>query len=434
MRLGEPPLCSRCSDSPDSVPKLEQHAAVMSIPSDGAEIPEATGPTTALVSLYHPWQDESNAGGQDPLKRPPATRAMPQWMSLLPSNRNAHVRPPRHSALHRRSSFPYFQSTRYSSPFSTPVGWPITEEVNGSAKAEPSGLVLIEEPPVQKLSSEKLSNKKPSTEQVARLPGAWLSSTSLSDTPHDFSHHGSTDAIVLATHPNPRDTVTLPPDTGSASVLSNSTLEPLANSPIQKSAFSRDITASPSPQTSNSTVSGASMKRQQSDGGTSRHRDERPSKLQKSLAPVVLPDEQRTTSEVLDTAPHKMPLFRELSGFFTSRKQKLVLPSRALESRQSITWRAGHQRIRSPSQPSVGEEVIGLEPFGSNSHITRVTSAHGGDGTLSRRTSRVMSNAVIDKGWGLPQCESCKTCPCHGPAATTGRQPILRRTMRQAKR
>ena len=432
VRLEEPPLCHRCSDSPASIPKLEQHAAVMKIPSDGAETPKATEPTTTLVSLYTPLQDENNDTGQDPLKPRPATRAIPQWMSLLPSNRNAHVRPPPHSALHRRSSFPYFQSTRYSSPFSTPIEWPKTQDPNSRALAELSVLLLPEKPLVEKPLMAMLSNEKQSVEPVAHLPGAWLSSTSFSDTPPSPSHHGSIGATILSSQQRPQGSEVQPLTANSPSMSVNPISGTFTDIPVERSALSRDDPASPGSKIPNSAFTGTSLKRQQLSPGISQASSERPQKVQKPLTPTSSPSEQ-PTPEVLEAAPHKPALFKELSGFFTSRKQKLVLPSRALERRQSLTRRAGHQRIRSRSQPPLGDEVAGQQSSRDNDQMTEPSTAHGGDGALSRRVSGVMSARVIDGGiWTTSG--RYRTCPCRGKGEVIVRQPILRHTMRKTKR
>lgn len=63
-------------------------------------------------------------------------RKTPPWMRLLPSNINADVRPPRHSVLERRLSFPFIEHTRYSTPFSTPMEFPQSSEVQAAELAE----------------------------------------------------------------------------------------------------------------------------------------------------------------------------------------------------------------------------------------------------------------------------------------------------------
>ena len=42
-------------------------------------------------------------------------------MCLLPSNVNPHIKPPSHSTLHRRSTFPYIEHTRWSPPNDKPT-------------------------------------------------------------------------------------------------------------------------------------------------------------------------------------------------------------------------------------------------------------------------------------------------------------------------
>ena len=56
----------------------------------------------------------------------------PAWMRLLPSNVNPHVKPPSHSALQRRSTFPYIEHTRWSPSNLTPPRTPKASQQDAS--------------------------------------------------------------------------------------------------------------------------------------------------------------------------------------------------------------------------------------------------------------------------------------------------------------
>lgn len=69
-----------------------------------------------------------------------AATTQPQWMRLLPSNVNPHVKPPKHSVLHRRSTYPYIEHTRYSISDTTP---PERLKDQDNAIAGPTGMQSI---------------------------------------------------------------------------------------------------------------------------------------------------------------------------------------------------------------------------------------------------------------------------------------------------
>lgn len=121
-------MCDHCSDSPDSIDRLEQHARVMKIDKSAANAPRRLLDDFGRISLYHPLGDDKVGNSSSVTACTLECRQPPPWMQLLPSFRNAHIRPPTYSVLQRRYSFPYFASTRYSSPFSTPPEMPIRTE------------------------------------------------------------------------------------------------------------------------------------------------------------------------------------------------------------------------------------------------------------------------------------------------------------------
>lgn len=120
--LTEPPVCDRCIDSPDSIAKLEQHAVVL------REDPQASqkaatnericGTRQPAVkignrrnTIYTRIEEKQSPISQLPFHKSQQSRYLPSWMSLLPSNVNPHVKPPSHSILSRRMSFPSYSSS-----------------------------------------------------------------------------------------------------------------------------------------------------------------------------------------------------------------------------------------------------------------------------------------------------------------------------------
>src|SRR3954470_20339522 len=72
-------------------------------------------------SLFRPLQTEYQCIYADPAKPLDVIRQKPGRLPILPSIQNPHVRIPCNSALQQRSTFPYFSSTRYSSPNTLPA-------------------------------------------------------------------------------------------------------------------------------------------------------------------------------------------------------------------------------------------------------------------------------------------------------------------------
>ena len=67
-------------------------------------------------------------------------------MELLPSRRNFDVKSPTYSVFQRRRTFPYFESTRYSTPFSTPPEYPQLDRQNRQSFQVPSNFELPSAP------------------------------------------------------------------------------------------------------------------------------------------------------------------------------------------------------------------------------------------------------------------------------------------------
>ena len=137
-----PPVCSRCSDDPSSLRKLQQHAIVLRIPPSA---PLTSDPslddTTTRTSLYRPLDTVPGHGPEQSSYESSGLRP-PRWMELLPSHRNPLVKPPTYSVLQRRNTFPYFQTTRHSTPFSTPPEYPRLDRQDRKSFRVPSSFEL----------------------------------------------------------------------------------------------------------------------------------------------------------------------------------------------------------------------------------------------------------------------------------------------------
>lgn len=122
IALHKPPLCDRCIERTERRRRYESQQQV------GKTFPGSLNTGRTHLPGPHGISDggQSSPGAIQPpcdtlpQASPSTDRKAPGWMLLLPSNINADVRPPRHSVLERRLSFPYFEHTRYSTPFSTP--------------------------------------------------------------------------------------------------------------------------------------------------------------------------------------------------------------------------------------------------------------------------------------------------------------------------
>ena len=117
-------------------------------------------------------------------------------------------------------------------------------------------------------------------------------------------------------------------------------------------------------------------------------------------------------SEVPDAARHKPAYFKELSGFFSSRDDKLVLPSRALTRRQLLGKCSGHEQSGCKMSPTiVGKDYehasnrkVGMEKglTGESSHQLDAAVAKEGPPRIDGK---------VEGDVFLP-CKSCMECPC----------------------
>lgn len=143
------PVCARCLHRSDTVRRLDQHAYAIKVTCERQGVTRGESRATGNISLHHPLDPRSDFSPRDPLKQPDslipsglqkesslqpdALHRRPAWMNLLPSNVNNEVRPPAYSAMQRRLTFPYFQSTRLLKPFSTPPEYPVGDTKYASA-------------------------------------------------------------------------------------------------------------------------------------------------------------------------------------------------------------------------------------------------------------------------------------------------------------
>ena len=82
---------------------------------------------------------------------PVTIRKSPTWMQLLPSNVNEDIRPPRHSVLQRRPSFPYIEHTRLSTPFITPPEYPKSEAMQAVDLSRALGPITDQQPSLPRM-------------------------------------------------------------------------------------------------------------------------------------------------------------------------------------------------------------------------------------------------------------------------------------------
>lgn len=125
--LTDPPVCDRCIASPSSITKLEQHAAVL---REDRQTPQRSSIDVITRNTAQRAAQMSNSRAilQDPLPKIQKHRPIPAWMSLLPSNVHAHIQPPSHSTMSRRTSFPSYSSSSNPTFYMASLEWPISHD------------------------------------------------------------------------------------------------------------------------------------------------------------------------------------------------------------------------------------------------------------------------------------------------------------------
>jgi hypothetical protein len=114
--VDEPPVCSRCSEQPESAPKLQQHVRVTKTSSMVIKVPKRLANQAGMISLSHPLDvitDKESNGGQ-------SSHLTPTWMTLLPSSRKPFAGAPRQTMANRRSTFPEYEPVQSSTPSPSP--------------------------------------------------------------------------------------------------------------------------------------------------------------------------------------------------------------------------------------------------------------------------------------------------------------------------
>jgi hypothetical protein len=378
MSLQEPPVCNRCVELPDSLPKLEQHAGIMNLAKTGGVTSKPVEWTTPRVSIFKPLQMEHQSVYTDLPKPLDVPGQKPSWMSLLPSNRNPHVRPPCHSALQRRSSFPYFSCTRYSTPFSTPPETPTTQDQYGQPL------------PVPKIPSLP---KSPATRLSRRCPGEWPSSSQSFNRSISSSEITVEDAVV----PTELALKKLPPDLPEAAPSTAVVLH--GEEAVPETQALNPNQTRPSSSTS-SLISPTIMipnKRRRSDLEDLQNHLPRLTKLRKPYMADCMP-------EIPDAARHKPAYFKELSGFFTSQDEKLVLPSRALDRRPNLRKSMDRKPSGSRSPPALTEDTEGISKRLVAKSSERLN-------VLAGKMMAMASAGSDERGAGM-FCNACRDCPC----------------------
>lgn len=102
-----PPVCSRCSEDPDSAPKLEQHVRVSKVPSFEIKVPNPLANQAGMISLSDPL----NAISHMTFNSKHLSLLTPSWMSLLPSGDKPFGVKLRRSVT-RRSTYPEYAAAQ----------------------------------------------------------------------------------------------------------------------------------------------------------------------------------------------------------------------------------------------------------------------------------------------------------------------------------
>ena len=391
-RLTNPPVCKRCMKSSDSIEKLQKHANMLPVSTSNTtgEHPKIDF-DTPRVSLYNPLRAENHDVETDPLKPLSSVRYRPKWFDLLPSNRNNHIRPPPHSVLQRRSSFPFLQSTRLSSPFSTPVEWP-------------AALGRYERPELREGSNFA---DDVSEQRRCHLPGCYpssrlspVSSVSGEDLPLAFiKSPANRFPKPSPTVQSVRSMLDVGEEVSSIGAIGVDTAKATG---VTKTAQNEH------PQASAYTASTATTtKRRQSEVADTLPASERPEKSRKRSSSAADPLQEP------DAARHRPAYFRELSSFFTKRQEKMVLPSRAQDERLGRARNFGYQKDGSDSKTAFGAlpAASTARVGGRGGKLPERRSLRLGRGVLcKRKIADVIPEPYSGRCKGL--CAACRACPC----------------------
>jgi hypothetical protein len=388
MLLTEPPVCDRCMDSPDSIDKLEQHATLLREPAENSEEKSTNGNSPAAPciaqtidkcdTVQDPLEKQQASRPQDYVQITKLLRPVPPWMSLLPSNVNPHIKAPTKSSISRRITFPSYSSCSESTPYMTPLEWPIShDDYTGHHLETPPKLSLDGDVTPKAAERRKTcssvdfanflghaedlfslgSDDSPTGPQPRPKKEAPLQNPTINRSDFLGNHVITTDPPFKLPSTFSRVHGTYSRSPRAASSKTSFPSLPTASGPTKPSLTPEDSavpfssTKSPHPYSSNPcasvseasipalyTLSSSSTKRSLSpDPSHLPNRDHRTLKLRKTSkhhnASLILPPQPR--SLIPPTSPSKPPFLKELSIFFASRRgssgPKLMLPSRAAE-------------------------------------------------------------------------------------------------------
>lgn len=245
-------------------------------------------------------------------------------MRLLPSNINPHIKPPSHSALHRRSTFPYIQHTRWSpsnlTPSLTPPETPKAQGqhalTNSIAMQDSEKISSLMPTPDPEVSSDKSAVPAEGTapQRIQQHdPQATQSSHSFCQsvaTPG--SAVGKNQAAAVISVPSPTENQQRQPN----KLRKRSSARDRARKLSSRGQYSEAQNTMQSDDTSvTSTMRKLSVRRKSTKQDD--HCQEKP----------------HTPVPSQDITPAKPPFFRELLGYFTTRSDagKQILPSRISE-------------------------------------------------------------------------------------------------------
>ncbi|KAF7504697.1 hypothetical protein GJ744_001978 [Endocarpon pusillum] len=290
IMLTEPPVCDRCMDSPDSIAKLEQHAFVL------REDPEASQKVAANErvcvtrlpaletsirrnTVQTRIEEKQSPASQLPFHKNQQSRRLPAWMSLLPSNVNPHIKPPSHSILSRRMSFPSYSSFT-NPPFNmTPLERSISHDEYTSFHLPTPPNVSLDGDITPRASAQRERHNRPNNVYTSSPPSQSPIASSITCTifPYGLRHHAASSEVRIPTLDFP---TTIP--------INSSNPEPPFGSAQAR---------------------------------------------QKCLKDVQESETLLQTQSTLPQSTNSPPFMKELSSFLTSRsaETKLILPSRALQ-------------------------------------------------------------------------------------------------------
>lgn len=286
--LTKPPVCDRCIDSPESIAKLEQHAFVLrEDPTAWQKTPldervcEMRQPAVKVgnrrCTIQTQIKEKQSPISQYPLQNTQQSRRLPAWMSLLPSKVNPHVKPPSHSILSRRMSFPSYSSSSNPTPYMTPLEWPTSHDDYTSNHPQTPPSFSLDGDITPRASEQRERDKSSNRVYASPVPFQSPIASSVANTPYSLNQHvASTNACISTFYPP----LTLPVNPGHP------------DPPLNEGQTEQKIL---------------------------KHAQEQKTPLQTQSGPLQ--------------STNRPPFMKELSTFLTSRsaEMKLILPSRALE-------------------------------------------------------------------------------------------------------